>query len=107
MWSPQYQEELPVQRPTVRRFDIEVGHCTHCHRRLQGRHPLQTSDALGAAAVQLGPQAVAFAVILNKRFGLPYGKIAALFRDRFRLTVTRGGLVARGPSSGPARAVQL
>jgi transposase len=91
--ATQYQEELPVQRPTVRRFDIEVGHCTHCDRRVQGRHPLQTSDALGAAAVQLGPQAVALAVILNKRFGLPYGKIAALFRDRFGLTITRGGLV--------------
>ena len=60
---------------------------------MQGRHPLQTSDALGAAAVQLGPQAVAFAVLLNKRFGLAYGKIAALLRDRFGLTVTRGGLV--------------
>jgi transposase len=60
---------------------------------VQGRHPLQTSDALGAAAVQLGPQAVALTVILTKRFGLPYGKIAALFRDRFGLTVTRGGLV--------------
>jgi transposase len=48
---------------------------------------------LGAAAVQLGPQAVAFAVLLNKRFGLPYGKIAALLRDRFALTVSRGGLV--------------
>jgi transposase len=60
---------------------------------VQGRHPLQTSDALGAAAVQLGPQAVALAVLLNKRLGLPYGKIAALLRDRFGLTVTRGGLV--------------
>jgi transposase len=60
---------------------------------VQGRHPLQTSDALGAAAVQLGPQAVAFAVLLNKRYGLPYGKIAALLRDRFALTITRGGLV--------------
>ena len=55
--------------------------------------PLQTSDALGAAAVQLGPQAVAFAVLLNKRFGLPYGKITALLRDRCGLRVTRGGLV--------------
>jgi transposase len=58
-----------------------------------GRHPLQTSNALGAAAVQLGPQTAALAVLLNKRFGLPYGKIAALFRDRYRLRVTRGGLV--------------
>jgi transposase len=91
--ATQYQEELPVQRPIVRRFDVHIGHCTHCRRRVQGRHPLQTSEALGAAAVQLGPQAVAFAVLLNKRYGLPYGKIAALLRDRFGLTVTRGGLV--------------
>jgi transposase len=91
--APQYQEELPVQRPIVRRFDVHIGQCTQCRRRLQGRHPLQTSDALGAAAAQLGPEAVAFAVLLNKRLGLPYGKIATLVRDRFHLTVTRGGLV--------------
>ena len=89
----QYQEELPVQRPWVRAFSIAIGQCTHCRRRVQGRHPLQISDALGAAAVHLGPQAVAFAVLLNKRYGLSYGKIAILLRDRFGLTVTPGGLV--------------
>jgi transposase len=89
----QYQEELLVQRPIVRAFRIHVGRCRRCRRRVQGRHPLQTSDALGAAAVQWGPQTVALAVLLNKRFGLPYGKIVALLRDRFGLTVTRGGLV--------------
>jgi transposase len=91
--ATQYQEELPVQRPLVRRFAVHIGQCTQCRRRVQGRHPLQTSDALGAAAVQLGPQAVAFAVLLNKRYGLPYGKIAALLRDRCGLTITRGGVV--------------
>jgi len=91
--ATQYQEELPVQRPIVRAFRVQIGECRRCRRRVQGRHPLQTSDALGAAAVQWGPQAVALAVLLNKRFGLPYGKIAALLRDRFGLTVTRGGLV--------------
>jgi transposase len=91
--ATQYQEELPVQRPCVRRFDVHIGQCTQCRRRVHGRHPLQTSNALGAAAVHLGPQAVAFAVLLNKRFGLAYGKIAALLRDRCGLTVTRGGLV--------------
>jgi transposase len=91
--ATQYQEELPVQRPLVRAFHVHIGTCTHCGRRIQGRHPLQTSDALGAAAVHLGPQAVAFVVLLNKRFGLPYGKIVALLRDRFGLRVTRGGLV--------------
>ncbi len=89
----QYQEDLPVQRPVVHKFRVAVGHCRQCHRRVQGRHPLQTSDALGAAAVQLGPQAVALAVILNKQLGLSFGKIVRLLRERFGLTVTRGGLV--------------
>ncbi|HEX5091913.1 MAG TPA: IS66 family transposase, partial [Burkholderiales bacterium] len=91
--ASQFQEDLPVQRPLVRRFAVHIGRCTRCRRRVQGRHPLQTSDALGAAAVQLGPQVTADAVLLNKRYGLPYGKIAALLRDRGQLTVTRGGLV--------------
>jgi transposase len=89
----QYQEDLPVQRPVVHEFRVAVGQCRHCRRRVQGRHPLHTSDALGAAAVQLGPQAVALAVILNKQCGLSFGRIASLLRDRFGLTVTRGGLV--------------
>jgi transposase len=74
--ATQYQEELPVQPPIVRAFHVHIGQCTQCRRRVQGRHPLQTSDALGAAAVQLGPQAVAFAVLLNKRSGLAHGKVA-------------------------------
>jgi transposase len=77
----------------VRTFDIAIGHCADCGRRVQGRHPLQTSDAIGAAGAQLGPAAVTLAVVLNKQLGLPLGKIATLFRERFGLTITPGGLV--------------
>jgi transposase len=89
----QYHEDLPVQRPVVHEFRVAVGQCRQCRRRVQGRHPLQTSDALGAAAGQLGPQAIALAVILNKQCGLSFGRIGHLLRDRFGLTVSRGGLV--------------
>lgn len=91
--ATQYQEDLPEVRPVVRAFDIAIGHCTDCGRRVQGRHALQTSDAIGAAAAQLGPAAVTLAVVLNKQLGLPLGKIATLFRERFGLTITPGGLV--------------
>lgn len=91
--ATQHQEDLPIVRPLVRQFRIAIGHCRGCHRRVQGRHPLQTSDALGAASTQLGPLAVSWAVILNKQFGVPLGKIVRLFRERFGLTVTGGGLV--------------
>ncbi len=62
-------------------------------RRVQGRHQLRTSDALGAAAVQIGPVAVATAASLNKQFGLSFGKIATLLADRFGSAVTRGAVV--------------
>ena len=74
--------------PRVRRFDVGIGHCATCGRRVQGRHPWQTSDALGAAAVQLGPQALALIVVLNKQLGLSHGKVVRLLRDRFGLAVT-------------------
>jgi len=89
----QYQEDLPRIQPVVRAFTIAIGACTACHRRIQGRHPLQTSDALGAAAAQVGPAAVTIAAVLHKQLGLPLGKISALFRERFGLHVTAGGLV--------------
>jgi transposase len=85
----QYQSEIPRQ-PIRRRFRVHVGHCRRCGKRVQGRHPLQTSGALGAAASQLGPDAQAAAVLLNKHAGLSHGKVAACFRALFGIDVTRG-----------------
>lgn len=91
--TAQYQEDLPPVQPVVRRFDVHVGRCRRCGRRVQGRHPLQISDALGAAAVQLGPEAVATAAVLNKQLGLPFGKVATLFAERFGLPVAPSTIV--------------
>jgi transposase len=89
----QYQTEIP--QPQVERieFRIHVGQCQDCGRRVQGRHPRQTSDALGSAASQLGARAVALATELNKGLGLSYGKTAAALETAFGLRVSRGGLV--------------
>ena len=91
--TTQYQEELPVTRVVVRQFDLHVGRCDGCGRRVQGRHPLQTSDAIGAAAAQLGAQVIALVVVLNKQLGLSFGKIMTLLQQLYGLTVTRSGLV--------------
>jgi transposase len=87
--AAQYQTEIP-RRPLTRQFNIHSGRCDRCGQRLQGRHPLQTSDALGAAAAQVGPDAQAAAVTLNKTFGLPHGKVVAVFRTLFGIRLTRG-----------------
>ncbi len=84
----QWQTDLPTQ-PIVRRFDIHCGHCADCGTRVQGRHALQTSDALGAAASQLGPNVHAAQAILNKELGLSHGKIARLLRLLFGIRIQR------------------
>ena len=89
----QYQEDLPVVRPLVREFRVHIGACGTCGRRVQGRHALQTSDALGAAGVQIGPETAALVVVLHKGMGLPLAHVVTLLRDHFGLRVTRGALV--------------
>lgn len=88
----QYQEELPEPRPLRRRIRVYVGRCRGCGRRHQGRHPYQTSDALGAAASQLGPRAVAHATRLNKELGLSPQKTAQALAQLGGISVTPGGV---------------
>jgi transposase len=53
---------------------------------------LQTSDALGAAA-QLGPDAQAAVVELNKQGGLSHGKVTRCLESLFGIPLSRGGSV--------------
>ncbi len=90
--AEQYQADLPEVRPVVTRFQVHVGRCQRCGRRVQARHPEQTSDALGAAASQVGPRAVALVVQLNKTVGASMGKTAAILRQVSGIELTAGGL---------------
>ena len=83
----QYQEDIPRPIETIiTQFNVHVGHCADCAARLQGRHAEQTSDALGSAAVQLGPNVLGFAAELKHDLGVSYGKVARLLRLAFGLT---------------------
>jgi transposase len=84
----QFQQEI-VHQTIWRRFDIAICCCQKCGKRIQGRDPRQTSDALGAAAVQLGPEALSLAVQMNKGLGIPHADVATVLRDAFHLAVNR------------------
>ena len=85
----QFQTEIP-RTPIYRKFIIHCGSCRKCGKQFRGRHPFQTSDATGAAQSQLGADAQAAIVDLNKRAGMSYGKIACTFDRLFGMQVTRG-----------------
>ena len=89
----QHQEDLPPPQSTqITRYELEIGRCRNCRRRIQPRHPEQTSDALGAAGVQIGPRAVALAAWLSKGLGLPAAKVARVL-GQSGLSVTPGGVI--------------
>ncbi len=76
----------------VRRFNVEVGVCTGCGRRVQGRQPLQTSDALHIGQVQIGPEALSLAALWNKEMGMSHERVARSLQLGYGLTVSRSGI---------------
>src|SRR2546426_5185896 len=76
--QPQFQEDI-VRQTIVRRFEVETGHCTGCGGHVQGRHPLQTSDALGAAGVVMGAPPFLVAAVTTKDMRNFYKTVAPHF----------------------------
>jgi transposase len=87
----QFIEEIPPVRPTVTRLVTYRGQCPHCGE-VQSSHPLKTSDATGAAKVQLGPRAQAVASVLNKQHGLTMRTTCRVIDQLAGLRLTPGGL---------------
>ncbi len=88
----QYIEEIPPVRPQVTQLTTEEGWCARCQQEVYSTHPLQTGRAGGAAAVQLGPRALAMACDLNKAKGLSMRRTTAILGEHFGLKITPGGL---------------
>ena len=86
--ASQYQTDIP-RRPICRQFDIHFGACLDCGSSVHGRHELQASDAVGAAASQLGPAAHAAIAVLNKELGLSHGKVKRCLEVLFGIPIAR------------------
>ncbi len=102
----QYQEELVWVRGHVRHFRIARGRWRRCGKRAQGRHPDQTSDALGAAGSQLGGGAVALSAQLNKELGIAMGKVSQIL-SLFGIRGDAGRAVSRDRPARPRRGADL
>jgi transposase len=83
----QFQTDLPPIVPIVTQFNIETGTCPACRQRWQGRHPEQTSDAIGAAGNTLGPVVLTMAAELKHRLGVSYAKICDFLKTYCQLYV--------------------
>lgn len=84
-------EEIPPVKPMVYKIVTYRATCDRCGE-VCSRHPLQTSDATGAAGVHLGPRAIALAAALNKHHGLTMRRTCKIMRELAGLDLTAGGL---------------
>ncbi|KKL87504.1 hypothetical protein LCGC14_1934050 [marine sediment metagenome] len=84
-------EEIPPVKPVVYKIVTYRATCKRCGD-ICSRHPLQTSDATGAAGVHLGPRAIALAAALNKHHGLTMRRTCKILRELAGLDLTAGGL---------------
>jgi transposase len=89
---PIFQTDLPPIRPVIRRFETQRGYCPHCRKMVRSRHPKQTSTATGAAASQIGANAVALAADLKHRLGVSVRKVADFLDHHAGIRVTAGAL---------------
>jgi transposase len=87
----QYVADIPKVEPIITRYVTFSGFCACCRRRVRSQHPEQTSQALGAAGVLVGPRAKALAADLKHRLGVSYGKVGEVLNDAFGLQVSRSG----------------
>ena len=83
----QYQTDLPPIVPIVTQFNIETGTCPCCRQYWQGRHPDQTSDAIGATGNTLGPVVLTMAAEMKHRLGVSYRKICDFLQTYCQLKV--------------------
>lgn len=90
--ASQYQTDVPPIQPRTTEFVVHYGRCEVCGQRAQGRHPRQSSDALQVGAVQLGPTVISWSAMLNKTYGLSYGKISRLLSELLGFEVARSSL---------------
>ena len=89
----QYQTDLPSIKPIITQFNIETGKCPCCRQRWQGRHPDQTSDAVGAAGNTLGPNVLSMAAELKHRLGVSYDKICDYLQTYCHFQVCPAALI--------------
>jgi hypothetical protein len=84
--------EIPEVRPRVIRLRTYRTKCGHCQQTVSSTHPLQVSQATGAAGTHLGPRALGLAAALNKDLKLTMRQTCRVLQEMFGLSLSPGGL---------------
>ena len=84
--------EAPVVVPRIIRLRTYRNHCDHCDKQVSSHHPLQVSEATGAAGTHLGPRALGLAAMLSKELKMTMRKSTQVLNRLLGITLSPGGL---------------
>ena len=84
--------DVPTIHPRILRLRTYRNDCAHCHQPVQSSHPLQVSQATGAAGTHLGPRALGIAAALNKDLKITMRKTCRVLEQLLGLSLSPGGL---------------
>lgn len=88
----QHLIELPPVKPLVIKLRTQRGYCPCCREQKASRHPLQVSEATGAAGTHLGPGSLAAAAQLRYEAGLTMSTTCKVLSNLLGLNLSPGGL---------------
>ena len=83
---------LPVPRPQVTAYRVQVCRCRSCGKQVRGRHPDIAPDQYGASAHRVGKRLMAAAHVLHYGVGVPVRKVPAVLRALTGVRVSQGAI---------------
>ncbi len=83
---------LPVPRPQVTAYRVQVCRCRSCGKAVRGRHPDIAPDQYGASAHRVGKRLMAAAHVLHYGMGVPVRKVPAVLRALTGVRVSQGAI---------------
>lgn len=79
----------------IKRFEVEIGTCPVCGRRVRGTHPDLPPDQCGATAHRVGDTVMAQALAMHYHSGMTLRKASEAIWVMTGITITQGGLTQR------------
>ena len=83
---------LPLPRPRVTEYRVQVCRCASCGKQVRGQHPEVGPDQYGATAHRVGRRAMAAAHALHYGVGVPVRKVPAVLKVLTGLGLTQGAV---------------
>jgi hypothetical protein len=95
-----YITELPIIKPSVTKYELDVKYCPVCKLQIRAEHPDLSQDQRGATAHRLGSRVIAAGLALQYGFGITARKVPAILEMLTKIRVTQSAFTQQAVKQG-------